>query len=329
MCVRVEELSRLISAPPHLSLDQQSNQPLQTPDSSCITNELLFSKTESTIMASNVTSSMGGLKIADKTFEADRQVPGPSSSALQDSIEFLDQYSKIISSQAQQARDVAGSVTHLNSLDITKVHSLSRIASDITVVTRILNDTTNTLREKAELSIVASLTPIGSQGGANVRDGSLLQRMLSHFNYEIRDIVRDVLSNSAIASSFHGRLQSVTGKRLVASAHYIPINISLSSTTLVVESHTTLIMRLRNIMNTKVAWMSMKFMPRPSRNKWNNNGNGDKRKGRRQSKVGSTLGVGPSQMPSRTDAVLPTSKQRSQASNNCDYRYPTILIPDV
>jgi hypothetical protein len=69
---------------------------------------------------------------------------GHSSSSLQDSIQLLDQSAKITSSQAQQARVLAGSRIHRNSLDIIEIYSLCRIASEVTEVTRILDDTANT-----------------------------------------------------------------------------------------------------------------------------------------------------------------------------------------
>ena len=109
---------------------------------------------------------------------------------------MLHQSAKITSSQAQQARVLAGSTIHRNSLDITEIYSLCRIASEVTEVTRILDDTANKLRDAAELSIIAFLASLGGQGGANVCDRSLLQRMLSHFDKQIRSIVRVALSNS-------------------------------------------------------------------------------------------------------------------------------------
>jgi hypothetical protein len=101
-----------------------------------------------------------GLRIANKTSKVDGQVPGHSSLTLQDSIQLLDQSAKITSSQAQQARVLAGSTIHRNSLDITKIYSLCRIASEVTKVTRILNNTANTLKDTAELSIIAFLASL-------------------------------------------------------------------------------------------------------------------------------------------------------------------------
>ncbi|PVH77967.1 hypothetical protein DL98DRAFT_550369 [Cadophora sp. DSE1049] len=144
-----------------------------------------------------VSSLMGGLNIADKTSGVNVQAPRPSSLSLQESIKSLDQSAKITSSQAQQAPVLVASTTHGNSLDITGICSLYRTASDVTEVARILDDTANTLRDTAERSMVASLVALGGKGGANVRDGSLLRRMLSHFDNQIRSIVRAVLSNSS------------------------------------------------------------------------------------------------------------------------------------
>jgi len=125
---------------------------------------------------------MEGLRVANKTSEVDGQVPGHSSSSLQDSIQLLDQSAKITSSQAQQARVLAGLTIYRNSLDIIEIYSLCRIASEITEVTRILDNTTNTLRDAAELSIIAFLAFLGGQGRANVRDGSLLRHILLYFD---------------------------------------------------------------------------------------------------------------------------------------------------
>jgi hypothetical protein len=150
-------------------------------------------------MATNVdavTSLVKGLRIADKTSEADAKIPGHLSPTLQDLIQLLDQSARITASQAQQAHSLAGLTIHLNSLDITEIYSLHRIANEFIEVTHILNDTANTLRNAAELSIIAYLASLGGQGGANVHDESLLQRILSHFDKQIRSIVQAVLSNS-------------------------------------------------------------------------------------------------------------------------------------
>jgi hypothetical protein len=163
--------------------------------------EFPFKTIESTTtMAINVdavTSLVKGLRIADKTSEVDGQIPGHLSSTLQDSIQLLDQSARITASQAQEAHSLAGSTILLSSLDITEIHSLHRIAKDFTEVTRVLDDTANNLRNAAELSIIAYLASLGGQGGANVRDGSLLQRILSHFDKQIRSIVRGVLNDSS------------------------------------------------------------------------------------------------------------------------------------
>ena len=149
-------------------------------------------------MANNVksvVSLMEEMRIDDKASEVDN--PGHSSSSLQKSIQLLDQSAKIISSQKQQACVLAGSTIHRNSRDITEICSLHRIASEVTEVIRILDNAANTLRDAAELSIIAFLASLGEQGGAKVRDGSLLQRMLSHFDEQIRSIVRDVLNDAS------------------------------------------------------------------------------------------------------------------------------------
>jgi len=142
-----------------------------------------------------VTSLVEGLKIADKTSEVDGKVHGHSISTLQDAIQLLDQFTKIAFSQAQQARVLASSTNHHNRLDITEIYSLCKKANEITEVTHILENTANTLRDAAELSIITYLTSLGGQGGADLREGSLLQHMLLHFDKQIRSIVRGVLSN--------------------------------------------------------------------------------------------------------------------------------------
>jgi hypothetical protein len=45
------------------------------------------------------------------------------------------------------------------------------------------------------LSIISYLTSLGSRGGADVRAGSPLQCILSHFDEQIRSIVRRVLND--------------------------------------------------------------------------------------------------------------------------------------
>ncbi|KFY29937.1 hypothetical protein V494_08360 [Pseudogymnoascus sp. VKM F-4513 (FW-928)] len=141
----------------------------------------------------DVTSLVNGLRIADKKSEVDDQIPGHST--LQDSIQLLYQYARVTAIQAQEIQSLAGSTTLLSSLDITEIYSLHRIAKEFTEVTRVLDDTANNLGNAAELSIIAYLASLGGQGGANVRDGSLLQRILSHFDKQIRSIVRGVLND--------------------------------------------------------------------------------------------------------------------------------------
>ncbi|KAF5875133.1 uncharacterized protein Bfra_003586 [Botrytis fragariae] len=174
-----------------------------------------------------VASLVKELNIADKTSEVDSQVPGHSSSTLQDSIQSLDQSVKVISSQAQQAHSLAGSIPYPSSLDITQINLLCRLANEVTEAVRILDDTANTLKNAREVSIVASLTSLGGQGGAKFRDGSLLQRMLTHFDEQIRSIVRGVLDNSSdvilwkIAEECYNQASSYSGS-LHTDNYFVP-----------------------------------------------------------------------------------------------------------
>ncbi|KFY93402.1 hypothetical protein V500_03721 [Pseudogymnoascus sp. VKM F-4518 (FW-2643)] len=145
----------------------------------------------------DVISLVNGLRIADKKSEVDGQIPSHSSSTLQDSTQLLDQSARVTALQAQEIQSLSGSTTIVGSLDITEIYSLHRIAKEFTEVSRVLDDTANNLRNAAELSIIAYLASLGGQGGANVRDGSLLQRILSHFDEQIRSIVRGVLNDSS------------------------------------------------------------------------------------------------------------------------------------
>lgn len=154
-------------------------------------------------MASNVddvATLLEGLGIADNTSGANRQIPGDSGSTpptVQDPILLLIESARIIASKTDHAHSLADSLSLSSTPHITEVCSLHIIAKEFTEVTRILDDTTKTLRDAAELSIVAYLTSLGRQGGAKLRDGALLQRLLSHFDKEIRNIVRDILGNSS------------------------------------------------------------------------------------------------------------------------------------
>lgn len=132
-----------------------------------------------------------------KKSEFDGQIPSHLSSTLQDSTQLLSESARVIALQAQEIQSLAGSTTLLSSLDISEIYSLHRIAKEFTEVTRLLDDTANNLRNAAELSIISHLTSLGGTGGADVRDGSLLQRILSHFDEQIRSIVRSVLNDSS------------------------------------------------------------------------------------------------------------------------------------
>lgn len=143
-----------------------------------------------------ITSSVKRLGIADKTSEVDSQIPGDLCLTLQDSIGLLGRYATVTASQAQEACSLAGSTILLDSLDITEIYSLHRIAKEFKEVTLVLDNAADTLSNSVDLSIVACLASLGGQGGADVRDGSLLQRILSHFDKQIRSIVRDVLNDS-------------------------------------------------------------------------------------------------------------------------------------
>ena len=116
-----------------------------------------------------------------------------------------------------------------------------------------------------------------------------------------------------MAIAFYGRsLRSVTIKRLVTLAHYILITISLSATRLVLNGHMTLILRPRNIINTKIACCSTTTMPRLWGNKWN----GDERKGRGKSRVGSTFRCW-SFIDALTDRRCSTYQQATRSSFKC------------
>ncbi|TEY44646.1 hypothetical protein BOTCAL_0349g00120 [Botryotinia calthae] len=149
-----------------------------------------------------VASLVEGLRIADETSEFDNQ---------------LNQSIKIISSQTQQTRSLAGSITHLSSLDSTQITSLCRLANEVTEAARILDDTVNTLKNAREIPIITYLTSLGSQGGADIGDGSLVQRMLTHSDEKIRSIVRSVLDNSSddilwkIAEECYNQANSYSG----------------------------------------------------------------------------------------------------------------------
>lgn len=162
-------------------------------------------------------SLVDALRIADETPEDDNQVPDYSNSTLPDLIQSLSQSIKIISSQTQQTCSLAGSITHLSSLDSTQITSLCRLANEVTEAARILDDTVNTLKNAQEILSITSLTSLGGQGGANIRNGSLVQRMLAYFDEQIRIVVRSVLDNSSngilwkIAEECYNQASSCSG----------------------------------------------------------------------------------------------------------------------
>lgn len=149
-----------------------------------------------TIMATSVKDVAGlveGLTIANNAPNVHTQIAGGSSSSstrptLQEAIQTLSQSAKITASQAQHVQSLARDTSLFSSLQITETCSLHRRANKLADITRILDNTANTLKNATERSIITHLSSLG---------GSRLQGILSHFEQQIRSIVQGVLNNSS------------------------------------------------------------------------------------------------------------------------------------
>jgi hypothetical protein len=96
----------------------------------------------------DVTNSVNGLRIGDKTSEIEGQLPDYLNSAIQDATELLSQYVRNATLQAQKFQSLEeSSIALLSGLDNTENFSLHRTAELFTEVIHVLDDSTNKFRE--------------------------------------------------------------------------------------------------------------------------------------------------------------------------------------
>lgn len=141
--------------------------------------------------AEDLADLVGGLNIANDTHGVHSQSSNPSSSTqptVQEAIQILIKSAEVTLTHVQQVHSLAIDATILSSLNITESLSLHKTAAEFAKIIRVLDDTANTLGKTIENSIVAHFSSLVGRSG--------VQKLLTHFDEEIRRIVRKVLTNS-------------------------------------------------------------------------------------------------------------------------------------
>ena len=150
--------------------------------------------------------------------------------SLQDAIQMLVQPTNIIISQARYIKSVADAANSSGNLPITEVCSLLDGIKKLTNITINLTTTIETLNEATESSVVIHLKSLGSQRAAILFERPTpIQELFSHFDKKIRNIIREVLSNTSdqnmlwkVAEECYRQAASPSGI-LHADDYFIPL----------------------------------------------------------------------------------------------------------
>lgn len=111
--------------------------------------------------------------------------------SLQDAIHMLVQSTNTLTSQARSVKSLAGDANSSGNLPLTEVCSLHEGIKKLTNITFNLRTTIDALNEVTERSVVIHLRSLGSQSA------TVVFKILSHFDEQIKDIVREVLNNTS------------------------------------------------------------------------------------------------------------------------------------
>ncbi|MCJ1395427.1 hypothetical protein MMC18_008313 [Xylographa bjoerkii] len=181
----------------------------------------------------DIASLVGDLSIAEDAPHDHGQEPLRSKcnhvASLQEAIQMLIQSTNTITSQAQSFKSLADDVISSGNLSITEVCSLHKGIKKLTDITFNIGTTVDALNEATERSVVIRLTSLERQSVATIFEQPLIQRLIQHFDIQIKDIVRKVLSDTSdqnvlwkVAEECYKQATSPLGS-LHADNYFVPI----------------------------------------------------------------------------------------------------------
>ena len=143
--------------------------------------------------------------------------------SLHDAIRMLIQSTNTITSKAQSVKSLVDDANSSGNLPMTEVCSLREGIKKLTNITFNLQSTIDALNEATERSIIIRLRSLGSQSA------TISFKILSHFDKQIRDIVREVLNNTSdrdvlwkVAEECYNQVTSPSGD-LYADDYFVPL----------------------------------------------------------------------------------------------------------
>jgi hypothetical protein len=166
------------------------------------------------------------LKIADDATQ-DRGLERRSACAhtvsLQKAIHMLIHYTNTVTSQARSVKSLAIDANSSGNLPITEIGSVREGTKKLTNVIFNLQSTIDALNEATECSVIERLRSLGGQSTTPTF------KILSHFDKQIKDIVREVVNNTSdrdvlwkVAEECYNQANSPSGT-LHADDYFIPI----------------------------------------------------------------------------------------------------------
>lgn len=182
----------------------------------------------------DIANSVRDLSIVGDTPQDHGQEPLRSThnhrASLQDAIQMLVQPTKTINSQAQYIKSLTDDANFSINLSIPEVFSLHGVIRKLANLAMNLESTVDALTEWEESFVIIHLKSLGSQSAAIMFKGQPpIQELFSHFDKEIRNIVRQVLNNSSdqnrlwrVAEECYKQAASPSGI-LQADDYFIPL----------------------------------------------------------------------------------------------------------
>ncbi|KAF7676126.1 hypothetical protein GT037_005631 [Alternaria burnsii] len=141
----------------------------------------------------DVAISFGNLNIArDSPQNTANQIGYPISDSLvsfQDDVEKLAETAEVVNIRAQSIKPLIEDAVP-GTLSITEIYSLHESTKKFLGMTENLRTTVDTLREVTESSIIIHLRSLGEQTMNTVRERLRIEELFSHFEMEIRSIIR-------------------------------------------------------------------------------------------------------------------------------------------
>ncbi|KAF2111562.1 hypothetical protein BDV96DRAFT_666119 [Lophiotrema nucula] len=117
--------------------------------------------------------------------------------SLQEAIQVLIRSTNNVISQAQAVKSLAGDAKTSGNLSITEICSLREGTKRLANIASNLETNIDALNEAMECSVIIRLRSLGSQSTAFVFGRPSIQELFSHFDQQIKDIVRRVLNDTS------------------------------------------------------------------------------------------------------------------------------------